>query len=100
MSKPQTEGMEPMEQRIRRFVVENFYVPEGESLPSDASLLERGIIDSTGVLELVAFLEREFELKVEERELLPDNLESISRICAYVGRKTRDPDSSSRAAGR
>jgi acyl carrier protein len=52
------------------------------------SLLERGIVDSTGILELVGFLERQYCLVVEDRELLPANLDSIDRLVAFVKRKT------------
>jgi acyl carrier protein len=58
-------------------------------------LLERGIVDSTGVLELVGFLERQYQLVVEDRELLPANLDSIDRLVAFVKRKTSvEPDAS------
>jgi acyl carrier protein len=77
-----------MEADIRNFLAENF--PLGEdpsSLPGDASLLEAGIIDSTGVLELVGFIEETYGVRVEDEELLPENLDSISSIVAFVERK-------------
>jgi acyl carrier protein len=77
-----------METEIRTFLAENF--PLGEdpsSLPADASLLEAGIIDSTGVLELVDFVEMTYSVKVEDDELLPENLDSIRSIVAFVERK-------------
>ncbi len=73
--------------RIRQFILQTFYVADAEALPDDASLLERGVIDSTGVLELIAFLEREFGIRVADEEMLPDNLDSIARMAAYVARK-------------
>ena len=51
------------------------------------SLMEKGIIDSTGVLELVAFLESNFGFQVEDEELTPDNLDSIEQIAGYIDRK-------------
>lgn len=73
--------------RIRAFIVENFYVADdGGSLADDTSLIETGIVDSTGVLEVIAFLEQEFNLTIPDRDILPANLDSIARITAYVGR--------------
>jgi acyl carrier protein len=77
-----------MHQQIRRFVLTNFLFTENESeLKSDASLLDQGIMDSTGVLELVAFLEQQFGIKVADEELVPENLDSVVRIVDFVGRK-------------
>ena len=79
-----------MQQQIRRFILTNFLFSDDESqLKDDDSLLERGIMDSTGVLELVAFLETEFGVKVADEELVPENLDSVSRIAAFIGSKPR-----------
>ena len=61
---------------------------ELDSLPENASLLDAGIIDSTGVLELVCFLESQFAIEIADDEMLPENLDSIAAISAYVQRKT------------
>lgn len=77
-----------MEREIRTFLAENF--PLGEdpgALRADASLLEAGIIDSTGVLELVGFIEETYGIRVEDEELLPENLDSIQSIVGFVERK-------------
>jgi acyl carrier protein len=75
-------------QDIKEFVVSNFlYGQDGQSLASDQSFLENGIIDSTGVLELVAFLEQRFGIAVADRELLPENLDSLQNAAAFVTRK-------------
>ena len=58
-----------------------------EDLVDDESMLEKGIIDSTGVLELVAFIESTFEIKVEDEELIPENLDSIKNIVSFLERK-------------
>jgi len=72
--------------RVRAFVDKTFYVAGAR--PDDAdSLLEAGIIDSTGVLEIIEFLEKEFGIKVEDDEILPENLDSIERIAGFVARK-------------
>ena len=62
---------------------------ELESVSDDASFLENGIIDSTGVLELVCFLETEFGIEVADEEMLPENLDSIRAVAAYISRKTQ-----------
>jgi len=73
--------------RIRNFVEQNFYVAEGDRLSDEVSLLRTGIVDSTGVLEIIGFLETEFGIDVEDRDAVPANLDSIARIAAFVGRK-------------
>lgn len=72
---------------IREFIARNFYVPDQTVLTDEASLLDRGIIDSTGVLELIGFLEDTFSIKVEDAEMIPENLDSIGRIAAFVAKK-------------
>jgi acyl carrier protein len=77
-----------MEKKIRDFIVENFLFGEADgNLSDDDSLLDKGVIDSTGVLELVSFLESSFGIQVEDEELIPENLDSISNVSAYVLRK-------------
>jgi len=77
-----------MQQQIRHFILSSFLFTDDESkLKNDDSLLERGIMDSTGVLELVAFLESQFGIKVADDELLPENLDSVDRVSAFIARK-------------
>lgn len=76
-------------QQVREFVTSNFYVAEPSSLADDASLLDQGIIDSTGVLEIISFLETSFGFAVEDAEMVPENLDSIDNIAAFVERKRR-----------
>jgi acyl carrier protein len=73
-----------MEDQIRRFISDTFFV---DNFAIDASFLKNGIIDSTGVLELVAFLEENFAIKVEDTDLVPENLDSITQVIAFVQRK-------------
>lgn len=73
--------------QIRAFITKNFYVPDGNTIPDEASLLDRGVIDSTGVFEVIGFIEDTFRLTVEDTEMIPENLDSIDRITAYVERK-------------
>jgi len=78
-----------IEQKVRQFITDNFLFREDRaSLTDSESLLEAGVIDSTGVLELVAFLETEFGLALGDAEMVPENLDSISRIVSYVQGKT------------
>jgi acyl carrier protein len=76
-------------EQIRDFLASNFYVSDMGALNDDASLLDQGIIDSTGVLEVVGFIEATFGITVEDSEILPENLDSIQGIAHYVARKTR-----------
>ena len=73
---------------IRQFIIDNFLMgQDSDSLKDGSSFLEDGVIDSTGVLELVGFLEENYEIKVEDEELIPENLDSIKNICAYLETK-------------
>ena len=76
-------------QQIRRFLAENFLLSsDGFKLGDDVSLSDNGVIDSIGVLELIAFIEDTFEVKVRDEEIVPDNLDSVDRIAAYINDKT------------
>ena len=80
--------MDEIRNEIREFIVENFLFGEDDGqLTDEDSLLEKGIVDSTGVLELVQFLERTYSLKVKDEDLVPDNLDTISRAAEYVRRQ-------------
>lgn len=76
-------------QKIREFIVETFlFGAEDAQIEDGESLLESGIVDSTGVLELVGFLESEFGLEVKDDELVPENLDSIDNLAGFVERKS------------
>ena len=72
---------------VRSFIVGNFLLGREDALKDDASFLEEGIIDSTGILELVYHLEETYGIEITEEELVPENLDSITRIAAYLSRK-------------
>lgn len=77
--------MDAIETRVKDFIVDNFMFGTGaEKLTSDQSFLESGIIDSTGILELVSFLEENFKIKIKDDELVPTNLDSLSNIVNFV----------------
>jgi acyl carrier protein len=73
--------------RVRGFISENFFV---EGFADDASFLRESILDSLGMLELVGFLEREYQFHVSETELVPENLDSLDRVAAFVERKRQN----------
>jgi len=79
--------MREIQDKIRAFIVENFLFGEGDDLKSDTSFLDDGIIDSTGILELVDFLEEEFAISIDDEELVPENLDSLNNVTAYVSKK-------------
>jgi acyl carrier protein len=80
--------VQTIQNEIRAFVIENFlFGQQHNPLASDESFLDGGIIDSTGVLELVAFLEQRYAIAVADEDLVPDNLDSIERVARFVERK-------------
>jgi acyl carrier protein len=80
--------METIQQDIRNFIISNFMFGQGgEGLADDQSFLETGVIDSTGVLELIAFLEQQFGIAVEDQEVVPANLDSVAQLVSFVQRK-------------
>lgn len=77
-----------IEQQVQHFVLENFLFSSDTSLLGmDDSFLDQGLIDSTGMLEVILFLEETFGIKVADDEMIPENLDSVNRIAAYVARK-------------
>ena len=72
---------------LRRFVVDTFLFGQDDNIAEDASFLAEGIVDSTGVLELVAHLEQTYRIHVKDDELVPENLDSINAVAAYLMRK-------------
>lgn len=73
---------------IKEFIISNFlFGQEGSGIAADQSFLESGIIDSTGLLELVAFIEQKYGISVGDRELVPENLDSLNNISQFVARK-------------
>ncbi|MHC4118059.1 MAG: acyl carrier protein [Planctomycetota bacterium] len=73
--------------RVREFIVENFLFGDGDALKEDTSFMEEGIIDSTGILELVFFLEESFGISVEDHELVPENMDSLRSVAGFIDRK-------------
>jgi acyl carrier protein len=71
---------------IRSFIGETFFV---EEFADDDSFLQKGVIDSTGMLELVAFIEDRFEVKLDDAELVPQNLDSLDNLCRFLELKRK-----------
>ncbi len=80
-----------VEQRIRKFIVENFYLSDPAEIADDTLLVTNGIVDSTGMLEVIAFLEEQFGIHIADHEMTPQNLESVARMAAFVARKQSAP---------
>ena len=79
--------MDDLKNKIKSFIVENFLFGNANGLNDDTSFLEEGIIDSTGVLELVTFLEEAFAITVDDEELIPENLDSINNVTVFIEKK-------------
>jgi acyl carrier protein len=77
------------ETKIRNYILENYLFTDDQSaLDSGDSFLDKGILDSTGILEVIYFLEEEFEIKIEDEEMIPENLDSVNNILTFLKRKT------------
>jgi len=77
-----------VEKKVRLYILENYLFTDDESaLGSQDSFLEKGFIDSTGILEVIHFLEDEFKVRVEDDEMVPENLDSVNNIVQFVAKK-------------
>ncbi len=75
------------QRHLRDFIVTNFYIPDGQPLDEVTSFLDAGIIDSTGVLELVAHVESKYGITIADHELIPSNFDSIGALARFIQRK-------------
>jgi len=76
--------------RIQKFILENYlFTSDTSALALDDSLLGRGIVDSTGMLEIIMFIEEQLGVPVKDEEMIPENLDSVSRIAAFVESKRK-----------
>ena len=77
-----------IESQVRDFIFQYFHLAgENSDLSNHVSLLESGVVDSTGILELVAFLEETYRIVIENEDLVPSNLDSVNNIVSFVRRK-------------
>ncbi len=73
---------------VKEFIIENFLFGEENQVEMDTDFFEKGIIDSTGVIELVSFIEESFEISISDEELIPENLSSLKNISVFLQQKT------------
>lgn len=78
-----------IERKIRAYVIENMLLGPDNGFENNTSLIDAGILDSTGAVELVAFLQEHYNIFVEDQEITPENLDSVDRICAFVLHKQK-----------
>lgn len=79
---------------VREFIIENFLFGDRERFEPDLSFLETGVIDSTGMLELVGFLESRYKIQIKDDEFIPENLDSLDNIGRFLRRKLNGEDRS------
>ncbi len=78
-----------VEDKVRNYILENYLFTDDQSeLSNEDSFLDKGIIDSTGILEVIFFLEEEFGINVDDEEMIPENLDSVNNIVKYISSKS------------
>lgn len=76
------------EDKIRGYILDNFLFTDDQSALSNSdSFLEKGLVDSTGILEIITFIEDDFNLTVEDEEMVPENLDSVDNLMAFIAKK-------------
>jgi len=93
--------MESFSQELRTFIIDNFLFGDASgrfTFSDDDSFQERGIVDSTGILELVCHLQEHYGIAIEDEELVPDNLDSVSKVARFVERKQQEQIAIARAS--
>jgi acyl carrier protein len=83
---------------LRTFIVESFYFDDEATLTDEASFIGSGVMDSTGIMELVAFVEERFGVKIQDSEILPENLDSVNAVESFIRRKSQEGIASRGAA--
>lgn len=78
-----------LQEDVRSFIVDNFLFGDAATLNNDSSFVKEGIVDSTGILQLVAFIQDQYRVVVEDEELIPENLDSVSKVAAFVENKLK-----------
>ena len=77
-----------LNREIKQFILKNYLFTEDEAVLSDEdSLMKKGIIDSTGILELIFHVEETYKVKVADEDMVPENLDSVTKIAQFIGRK-------------
>ena len=75
--------------KVKDYIEKNFVYDQETTLKADESLLDSGLVDSTGILEVVAFIEETFGVSIEDEEMVPDNLDSVTKISSFIARKAQ-----------
>jgi len=73
---------------IRAYIVDHFLFGDADRLTDDTSFLASRVVDSTGIMELISFIEGRYNIAVEDQEMVPQNLDSVNNLVAYITRKT------------
>lgn len=82
-------SLKTISQRIRKFLSENYLFGYAENeFGDDDSFMELGVLDSTAILELIAFIEEDFDFNIDDTEIIPDNMDSINKLSHFVHLKT------------
>jgi acyl carrier protein len=76
-----------LQEEIKNFVVENFLFGEDKGLTYNSSFIKEGIVDSTGIMQLVSFIQDQYRIAIEDEELVPENLDSIEKVSAFIESK-------------
>lgn len=76
-----------MQENVRAFIVDSFLFGEDAGLQDDSSFISEGFLDSTGIMQLVAFLEETYSVRIKDEELIPENLDSINKVTAFIARR-------------
>lgn len=85
---------------VRSYILENYlFSDDPAALEDNESFMEKGIVDSTGMMEVISFLEEQFGITVQDDEMIPENLDSVSAIIAYVERKQTGQAAARTSAG-
>jgi acyl carrier protein len=79
--------MTDLDQQVRKLIIDHFLFGDDTAFTNDDSFLDKGFIDSTGVLELVALLEQEYGIKIQDHELVPDNLDSVNNLVRFISHR-------------
>lgn len=77
-----------LKSEIMNFIIENFLYGQNDGFGEDVSFMQKGIIDSTGILELVSFIEEKYGISIGDEELIPDNFDSINKLSVFITKKT------------
>lgn len=76
-----------LNEKLKTFIVDNFLFGQADSLNNDTDFFENGIIDSTGIVELVSYVEETFNITVQDEELIPENFSSVNKVSEFINRK-------------